>query len=90
MARQREEQAEAARQEAAEAEVSGEARRSMRASRRARGARTHADDAQKLAIEIAHAAGRESHVLPEEEYLVVLDFLPETFEENVVITALSA
>jgi transposase len=58
-ARQREEQAEVAEQEAAEAEASGDAKAGKRASRRARGARKRADDAQKLAIEKAEAAGLE-------------------------------
>jgi transposase len=56
-ARQREEQAEAAEQEEAEAEASGDAKAGKRAARRARGARKRADDAQKLAIEKAEAAG---------------------------------
>jgi transposase len=58
-AAQRQEQAEAAEQEAVEAEASGDEQRSKRASRRARGARKRADDAQKLAIEKAEAAGVE-------------------------------
>jgi hypothetical protein len=62
-ARQREEQAEAAEQEAAEAEVSGEEQRSKRAARRARASRQRAEDAQRLAIETAQAAGLESPVL---------------------------
>uniref|UniRef100_UPI003F6A504F IS1182 family transposase n=1 Tax=Vulcanococcus sp. TaxID=2856995 RepID=UPI003F6A504F len=56
-ARQRDEQAEAAEQEVAEAEASGDAKAGKRAARRARGARKRADDAQKLAIEKADAAG---------------------------------
>jgi len=56
-AAQRQEQAEAAEQEAVEAEASGDEQRSKRASRRARGARKRADEAQKLAIEKAEAAG---------------------------------
>jgi hypothetical protein len=62
-ARQRDEQAEAAQQEAAEAEASGDEQRSKRAARRSRGARKRADDAQKLAIETALAAGLESPAL---------------------------
>ena len=58
-AAQRQEQAEAADQEASDAEASGDEQRSKRASRRARGARKRADDAQKLAIEKAEAAGIE-------------------------------
>ncbi|MFQ6539830.1 MULTISPECIES: transposase, partial [Aphanothece] len=50
-------QADAAEQEAVEAEASGDEQRSKRASRRSRGARKRADDAQKLAIEKAEAAG---------------------------------
>ena len=61
--RQREEQAEAAEQEAAEAEASGDEQVGKRAARRARGARKRADDAQKLAIETARAAGLESPAL---------------------------
>lgn len=56
-ARQREEQAEAAEQEAKVADASGDEPRSKRASRRARGARKRADDAQKLATLKAEAAG---------------------------------
>jgi transposase len=59
-ARQREEQAEVAEKDAAEAEASGDAQRSKRAARRALGARTRADDSQKLAIETAQAAGLKS------------------------------
>ncbi|QEY33230.1 IS1182 family transposase [Synechococcus sp. RSCCF101] len=59
-ARQREEQAEVAEQDMADAEDSGDARASKRAVRRVRGARKRADDAQKLAIETALAAGLES------------------------------
>jgi transposase len=62
-ARQRDAQAEAAKQEAAEAEASGDEQRSKRAARRSRGARKRADDAQKLAIETALAAGLESPAL---------------------------
>ena len=60
-ARQREEEAEAAEQDAevAEAEASGNAQLSEQASRRSRGACKRADDAQKLAIEKAEAAGLE-------------------------------
>jgi transposase len=65
-ARQRQEQAEAAEQEAAETEVSGDAQLSRRASRRARGARKRSDDAQKLAIETAKAAGLKSPVFTAE------------------------
>ena len=56
-AAQRQEQAEAAEQEASDAEASGDEQCSKRASRRDRGARKRADDAQKLAIEKAEAAG---------------------------------
>lgn len=65
-ARQRDEQAEAAEQEAAEAEASGDEQSSKRAARRASGARKRADDAQKLAIHTALAAGLESPVLTAE------------------------
>ena len=58
-AAQRQEEAEAAEQEAVEAEASGDEQRGKRASRRARGARKRADEAQKLAIEKAEAAGSE-------------------------------
>jgi transposase len=58
-ARQREEQSEAAEQEAADAEASGDSKAGKQAARRARGARKRADDAQKLAIEKAEAAGLE-------------------------------
>jgi hypothetical protein len=58
-ARQRDEQADAAEQEAEVAEASGDEQRSKRAVRRSRGARKRADDAQKLAIEKATAAGLE-------------------------------
>jgi transposase len=56
-ARQRQEQAEAAEQEAAQAEASGDEQLSKRAARRSRGARKRADDAKKLTIEMAEAAG---------------------------------
>ncbi|MBM5822928.1 MAG: IS1182 family transposase [Cyanobacteria bacterium K_Offshore_surface_m2_011] len=62
-ARQREAQAEVAEQGAAEAEASGDEQSSKRASRRSRGARKRADEAQKLAIETALAAGLESPLL---------------------------
>ena len=62
-ARQREEQAEAAEQEAAEAEVSGDEQAGKRAARRARGARQRAEEAQKLAIKTAQAAGLESPLI---------------------------
>ncbi|MCP9895110.1 transposase [Vulcanococcus limneticus Candia 3F8] len=65
-ARQRDEQAEAAEQDVAEAEASGDEQRSKRAARRARGARKRADDAQKLAIKTALAAGLESPALAAE------------------------
>ena len=58
-ARQREEQADAAEQDAEVAEASGDEPRSKRAARRSRGARKRADDAQKLAMEKAEAAGLE-------------------------------
>jgi len=61
-ARQRQEQAEAAELEAAQTEGSGDAQLSRRAACRARGARKRVDDAQKLAIETAEAAGLESPV----------------------------
>jgi len=56
-ARQREEQAGEAEADAAAAEASGDDQFGKRASRRARGARKRADEAQKLAIEKAEAAG---------------------------------
>jgi hypothetical protein len=56
-AAQRNEQAEAAEQDAAEAEASGDEQRSKRAARRSRGARKRADHAQKLATLKADAAG---------------------------------
>lgn len=62
-ARQRAEQAGAAEQEPAEAEASGDEQRSKRAARRVRGARKRADDAQKLAIETAQAAGLDSPLI---------------------------
>jgi transposase len=58
-AAQRNDEAEAAEQEAAEVEASGDEQLSKRAARRSRGARKRADDAQKLAIEKAGAAGLE-------------------------------
>ena len=61
-ARQRQEQAEAAELEAAQTEGGGDAQLSRRAARRVRGARKRVDDAQKLAIETAEAAGLESPV----------------------------
>ncbi len=71
-ARQREDQAEAAEKEAAEAEASGDEPRSKRAARRSRGARKRADDAQKLAIETAQAAGLESPALTTEPNPLVM------------------
>ena len=65
-ARQRQEQAEAAELEAAQTEGSGDAQLSRRAARRARGARKRVDDAQKLAIATAEAAGLESPVFTAE------------------------
>ena len=62
-ARQREEQAEAAEQEAEVAAASGDEQRSKRAARRARGSRKRADDAQKLAMEKAGAAGLELNTM---------------------------
>ena len=59
-ARERQEQAEAAELEAAQTEGGGDAQLSRRAARRVRGARKRVDDAQKLAIETAEAAGLES------------------------------
>ena len=56
-ARQRLQEAEQAEGEAAETEAHDDARTSKRAMRRARGARKRADDAQKLALEKAGAAG---------------------------------
>jgi transposase len=58
-ARQRDQQAEAAEQEVEVAEASGDAQLREQASRRSRGARKRADEAQKLAIEKAEAAGLE-------------------------------
>jgi len=58
-ARQREEETETAEHDAAKAEASGNAQLSEQASRRSRGARKRANDAQKLAIEKAEAAGLE-------------------------------
>jgi transposase len=58
-ARQREEEAETAEHDVAEAEASGNAQLSEQASRRSRGARKRANDAQKLAMEKAEAAGLE-------------------------------
>lgn len=56
-AAQRQEEAKAAEQDAADAEASGDAQASKRASRRARGAHKRADASKKLAIETAEAAG---------------------------------
>ena len=56
-ARQRDQQAEEAAQDAKTAEASGDAQRRKRAARRSRGARKRAHDAQRLAIEKAEAAG---------------------------------
>ena len=56
-AAQRNEQARAAEQEVETAEASGDEPRSKRAARRSRGARKRADDAQKLATQMADAAG---------------------------------
>jgi len=56
-ARQRDEQVNVAEQEAAGPEASGDGKAGKRASRRARGARKRADDAQTLAIKKAEAAG---------------------------------
>lgn len=61
-ARQRQEQVEAAELEAAQTEGGGDAQLSRRSARPARGARKRVDDAQKLAIETAEAAGLESPV----------------------------
>jgi transposase len=58
-AAQRQQAAVACEQETAEAEASGDDQARMRASRRGRGARIRADDAHKLAIEKAAAAGLE-------------------------------
>ena len=58
--RQREDQADLAEQEAAEAEVSGDARASKGAALRARFARKRADDAQTLATRESEAAGLEA------------------------------
>jgi transposase len=58
-ARQREEQASEAKADAAAAEASGDTQLSKQSSRRARGARKRADDAEKLAMEKAEAAGLE-------------------------------
>jgi transposase len=56
-ARQRDAQVNVAEQEAAGPEASGDGKAGKRASRRARGARKRADDAQTLAIKKAEAAG---------------------------------
>jgi transposase len=58
-AAQRQQEATAADKEASEAEASGDDQASQRASRRGRRARKRADDANKLAIEKAEAAGHE-------------------------------
>ena len=58
-AAQRNDEAEVAEQDAEASEASGDEQRSQRAARRSRGARKRADDAQKLAIEKAEAAGLE-------------------------------
>ena len=58
-AAQRQQEAAAADKEATEAEASGDDQASKRGSRRGRGARKRADDANKLAIEKAEAAGHE-------------------------------
>ena len=58
-ARQRDQQAEDAEQEVEVAEASSDEPRSKRAARRSRGAGKRADDAQKLAMEKAEAAGLE-------------------------------
>jgi hypothetical protein len=58
-AAQRQQEATAADKEASEAEASGDDQASKRASRRGRRARKRADDANKLAIEKAEAAGHE-------------------------------
>jgi len=58
-AAQRNDEAEAAEQEAEAAEASGDEQRSKRAARRSRGARKRADEAQRLAMEKAEAAGLE-------------------------------
>jgi transposase len=59
-AAQRQQEAAAAGKEATEAEARGDDQTSKRAARRGRGARKRADDANKLAIEKAEAAGHES------------------------------
>jgi transposase len=58
-AAQRNDEAEAAEQDAEASEASGDKQRSKRAARRSRGARKRADEAQKLAMEKAGAAGLE-------------------------------
>lgn len=58
-AAQRQQEAAAADQEATEAEARGDDQTIKRAARRGRGARRRADDAHKLAIEKAEAAGHE-------------------------------
>ena len=58
-ARPRDQQAEVAEQEVEVAEASGDEPRSKRAARPSRGVRKRADDAQKLAMEKAEAAGLE-------------------------------
>ena len=58
-AAQRNDEADAAEQEAEVSEASGDEQCNKRAARRSRGARKRADDAQKLAFEMAEAAGLE-------------------------------
>jgi hypothetical protein len=58
-AAQRNDEADAAEQDAEASEASGDKQRSKRAARRSRGARKRADEAQKLAMEKAEAAGLE-------------------------------
>jgi len=58
-AAQRQQEADAAEEDATAAEASGDGQASKRAARRGRGARKRADDAHKLAIEKAEAAGHE-------------------------------
>ena len=71
-AHQRQAEAETAEEEAAEAEASGDEQLSKRAARRSRGARKRADDAQKLAIEAAQAAGLESPLITAERDLLAM------------------
>ncbi len=66
-AAQRQREADAAEQEATSGEASGDGQASKRAARRGRGARKRADDANKLAIEKAEAAGHEPPAITTDE-----------------------